>query len=99
MSDSAPKSALEIALERLRQQDEAAGVVEKPLTEGQRQSIAEARNFCDAKVAETKILHASKLATTWEPEARAKLEEEHKRDIERLTGDRDRRIERIRQER
>jgi hypothetical protein len=96
MADGAPKSALEIALERLRKQDEAAGVVETPLTDAQRSAIAEARNLCEAKIAELKILHESKLATTWEPEARAKLDDEHRRDLDRLTGDRDRKIERIR---
>jgi hypothetical protein len=96
MSDSAPKSALEIALERLRKQDEATGVVDTPLTDEQKASIADARNFCEAKLAERRILHDSKLATTFEPEARAVLEEEYRRDVDRLTGDRDRRIARIR---
>ena len=91
-----PKSALEIALERLRKQDEAAGVVETPLTDDQRNAIGDARNFYEAKAAELKILHASTLATAWEPEARAKLEEEHRRDLDRLASDRDRKIERIR---
>jgi hypothetical protein len=99
MPDNAPKSALEIALERLRKQDEAAGVVGKPLTEEQKAAIADARNFCEAKLAERKILHESALATTFEPEARAKLEEEYRRDVDRLTSDRDRRIARIRDQR
>jgi hypothetical protein len=99
MTDGAPKSALEIALERLRKQDEAAGVVEAPLSDEQRAAIADARNYCEAKLAELKILHESKLATTWDPEPRAKLEEEYRRDMDRLTGDRDRKMERIRQRR
>ena len=96
MTNGAPRSALEIALERLRKQDEAAGIVEKPLTEDQRAAIADARNFCEAKTAERKILHESKLATTWDPEERAKLEEEYRRDVDRLAADRDRKIEQIR---
>lgn len=96
MSGDAPKSALEIALERLRKQDQAAGLSDTPLTDAQKAAIAEARNVCEAKLAEMKILHQSALATTWEPEARAKLEEEHRRDVERLTGDRDRKIQQIR---
>src|SRR5512134_175725 len=96
MSESGPKSALELAMERLRKQDEAAGVVEKPLSDAQRQAIAEARNFCEAKLAEIKILHESKLATTWEPEARTTLEEQHRRDVERLTSERDRKVQKIR---
>jgi hypothetical protein len=96
VTDGAPKSAFELAMERLRRQDETAGVSEPPLTEEQKQAIAEARNVCEAKVAELKILHQSTLATTWDPEARAKLEEEHRRDLERVTGDRDRKIRDIR---
>jgi hypothetical protein len=96
MSDGAPKSALELALERLRKQDQAAGIVETPLTDEKRAAIGDARNFCEAKTAERKILHESKLATTWDPEERAKLEEEYRRDLDRLLSDRDRKIERIR---
>jgi hypothetical protein len=96
MTDQAPRSALEIALERLRKQDEAAGQTDRPLSEEQKAAIADARNFCEAKLAEVKILHESKLAATWDPEARATLEQEHRRDVERLTGDRDRKIQRIR---
>jgi hypothetical protein len=96
VSDRAPKSALEIALERLRQKDAAEGVVEQPLSDAQREAIAEARNYCEAKIAELKILHHAALASTWEPDARAKLEDEHRRDIERLSNDRDRKIDRIR---
>jgi hypothetical protein len=70
--------------------------VERPLTEDQKAAIADARNFCEAKLAELKILHESKLATTWDPDARAALEQDYRRDMERLVGDRDRKIERIR---
>lgn len=97
MADGAPRSALEIALERLKKKDQEAGIVETPLTDAQRQAIAEARNVCEAKTAERKILHESKLAGNWEPEARARLEEEYRRDLDRFAYDRDRKIESIRQ--
>lgn len=97
MADGAPRSALEIALERLKKKDQEAGIVETPLTDAQRQAIAEARNVCEAKTAERKILHESKLAANWEPEARARLEEEYRRDLDRFAYDRDRKIESIRQ--
>jgi hypothetical protein len=96
MSQSDPKSALELAMERLRKQDEAAGIVEKPLTDAQRQAIAEARNLCEARLAEIRILHESKLAMTFEPEARAQLEENYRRDAERITSDRDGKIQKTR---
>ena len=97
MPDQAPKSALELAMERLRKKDAEAGRVEAPLTDDQKAAIAEARNYCEAKLAEVRILHQSKLATTFEPEARAQREEEFRRDAQRLTDERDRRIARIRE--
>jgi hypothetical protein len=97
MSDQAPKSALELAMERLRKKDAEAGIVDRPLTDEQKAAIADARNFCEAKLAELRILHQSKLARTIEPEARALLEEEYRRDAQRLADERDRRIARIRE--
>ena len=96
MSDQAPKSALEIAMERLRKKDAEAGIVDAPLTDEQKAAIAEARNVCEARIAEIKILHHSKLARTVEPEARALLDDEFRRDAQRLNDERDRKIERIR---
>ena len=97
MPDQAPKSALELAMERLRKQDAEAGIVDTPLTDEQKAAIADARNFCEAKLAELRILHQSKLARTVEPEARLQIEDEYRRDAQRLTDDRDRRIAKIRE--
>jgi hypothetical protein len=90
------KSAYELAMERLRKKDAEEGVEHKPLTDEQRAAIAETRNFYEAKVAEREVLHQSALARTFEPEARAALEEEYRRDRERLTSERDAKVERIR---
>jgi hypothetical protein len=97
MSDSAPKSAYEIAMERLRQQDKEQGVVERPPTEEQKEAIAEARRVHEAKVAELKILHGSRLAAVADWDERERIELEHRRELERLAGDRDRKIARIRE--
>ena len=97
MPDQAPKSALELAMERLRKQDAEAGIVDTPLTDEQKAAIADARNFCEAKLAELRILHQSTLARTVEPEARLQIEDEYRRDAQRLTDDRDRRIAKIRE--
>jgi hypothetical protein len=97
MPDQAPKSALELAMERLRKKDAEAGIVDTPLTDEQKAAIADARNFCEAKLAELNILHQSKLARTIEPDARVLLEDEYRRDAQRLTDDRDRRIAKIRE--
>lgn len=96
MSDEAPKSALEIAMERLRRKDTEDGVEIRPLTEEQRAAIADARSYYRAKVAETEVLHRSQLARTANPEERAKLEEEFRRDRVRLNDDCDSKVERIR---
>ena len=94
--DDAPKSALELAMERLRKQDADAGVEASTLTDAQRKAIAEARSVCEAKLAEREILHRSKLAAVREPDAREALDQEYRRDRERITNDRDRKIEEIR---
>jgi len=96
VSDDAPKSALELAMERLRKKDQEAGVAAPPVSDAQRAAIAEARSVSEAKLAEREILFKSKMAAIREPEAREVLEQEYRRDRERITSDRDRKIEEIR---
>ena len=48
MSDDAPKSAYELAMERLRKKDKEASVEEHPLTEKQKAAIESAK-FADQK--------------------------------------------------
>jgi hypothetical protein len=93
----APKSALEIVMERLRRKDAEAGVDEKPLTDDQRAAIAEARSVYEAKVAERRILHESAMKKTFDPAARAPLEQSFRRDLERFESDRESKVRRIRQ--
>jgi hypothetical protein len=97
MSD-APKSALELAMERLRKQDADAGVVEQKLTDAQKAAIAEARSVYEARVAERQILHRQKQLVTMDPAEIATMEEEYRRDMDRFATDRDAKIRRIRQE-
>jgi hypothetical protein len=96
MSDSGPKSAIEIAMERLRRKDEEEGVVQGVLTDAQKADIADVRNFYEAKLAEIDVLHASALRRTFDPAAREELEANYRRDRERLGSERDAKIERIR---
>jgi hypothetical protein len=99
MADDRPlKSALELAMERLRKKDDDAGVESKPLTAAQKAAIAEARNFCEAKMAERDVLHQSKMRRVFDPAERETLEQEYRRDRERLTSERDAKIEKIRRE-
>jgi hypothetical protein len=97
MSDDAPKSALELAMERLRQKDREAGVVERPLTDAQRAAIGEARQMYEARMAEREILHQAALRKVQSAEELTKLNEELAIDRERLAQDRDRKIKEIRE--
>lgn len=96
MSDEAPKSAFDLAMERLRKKDADAGIEQVPLSDTQRAEIAEARNFYDSKLAEREVLHHSTLRKVAEAEARAVIEGEYRRDRERLIADRDSKIAKIR---
>ena len=96
MSDEAPKSAYELAMERLRKKDAAEGIAERAVTDQQKAEIAEVRRVYESKVAEAEILFKSKMATVFEPEERAKLAEGHRRDLQRLQDDRERKLARIR---
>jgi len=96
MSD-APKSAYELAMERLKKKDAEAGVVEQKLTPEQKAAIAEARSIHDARVAERQILHRDKRLMTFDPAEVEKIEEEYRRDMERFATDRDAKIRRIRE--
>lgn len=92
-----PKSAYELAMERLKKKDAEQGVVEKKLTDAQKAAIAEARSVYEARVAERQILHRDKLLTAFDPAAVEKLEQEYRRDLERFANDRDAKIKRIRE--
>lgn len=91
-----PKSAYELAMERLRRKDAEAGVVEQPLTEVQKTAIADARKFYEAKVAEREILHRDALHKARSHEEIAQLNAELTQDRGRLERERDQKIADIR---
>jgi len=97
MPSDGPKSAYELAMERLRQQDREAGVEERPLTDEQKAAIAEARQVYQARMAEREILHRDALHKAQTREEVEKLESELARDRDRLASDRDRKIAEIKQ--
>jgi hypothetical protein len=97
MGDDELKSAFELAMERLQKKDAEQGVDERQLTADQKEAIAEVRKVCKARLAELEILHNSKIAGIEDPEARNVLEEAYRRDTQRATDDRDRKIKQIRQ--
>jgi hypothetical protein len=97
MSDDAPKSAYELAMARLRQRDAEAGVVSGPVSDEQKAEIAEVRSRAEARIAELKILHQSKVAALFDPEARALVDAELRRDVQRIEEDRESKIVKIRE--
>lgn len=93
---SGPKSAYELAMERLRKKDEESGVETHPLTDEQKTAIAEVRRFYEAQLAQSEVMHRSALAKLNDPDQVDDLREEYHHDRERIINERDRKIERIR---
>ena len=95
MSD-APKSALELVMERLKKKDADAGVQEQTLTDEQRAQIAEARSVYEARVAERRIMHQSQTAAVFDPAELELRRDELRRDFAQFESDRDAKIRKIR---
>jgi hypothetical protein len=95
MSDE-PKTAYELAMERLRKKDADAGITETPLTDAQRAAIAEVRSTYEARVAERRIMHQSAVASIFDPAERAERDDELRRDLDRFERERDEKIARVR---
>jgi hypothetical protein len=96
VSEDEPKTAYELILERLKQKDRAEGVSERTVTDRQKSEIAEIRKVYDARLAEREILHQADRRKAAEPEALEHLEEDYRRDRERIASERDRKIEQVR---
>jgi len=94
--DNAPKSAYELAMERLRKKDAEDGVERPTVTDAQKAAVAEIRSVYEAKLAELDVMHQSKMRASVDPEARATLEQEFRRERERLTTERDAKVEKAR---
>lgn len=95
MSD-APKSAIDLVMERLRKKDAEAGVEQQRLTDAQRAAIAEARTVYDAQVAERRIMHQSTIAGVFDPAELEERESELRRDLDRFEREREEKVKRIR---
>jgi hypothetical protein len=91
-----PKSAFELAMERLDAEDREAGTKEAPLTPQQKDAIAEARRIAASRLAEREILFRDSMKKTPDPETREKAEGEYHLDRQRIHDDCERAIEGIR---
>jgi hypothetical protein len=94
--EGTPKTSFELAMERLRKKDADAGIETRALTDEQKAAIAEARSLYGAKIAELEVMHQSKLLAILDPAERDVVEQNYRRERERLTSDRDNRIEKLR---
>jgi hypothetical protein len=95
-TDDTPKSAIELAMERMRKKDADTGVTEPLTTDRQKALIADARNLHASKVAEAEILHRSTISTLMDPAERTQAEETYRRDLARLHEDLERKVAKIR---
>ena len=97
--DSAPKSAFELAMERLRKQDAEEGVTTVPMTDEQKSAIAELRSLYDSRIAEQEILQASAMKQLLgaDPAEREEVSRRFRRERERLASERDAKVEKVRQ--
>jgi hypothetical protein len=96
VADDEPKTAYELILERLQKKDREAGVEERPLTDEQRTKILELRKVYEARLAEREILFESGRRKAVDPESLEQLEQEYRRDRERISAERDKKIEEAR---
>ena len=94
--DTAPKSAYELAMERLKKDDAEAGVERQPVTDAQKAAIAEIRNFYESKLAEAELLHEGMMRMVGDPGEAAAAVQAYRYERERLTNERDAKIERAR---
>ena len=94
--ESGPKSAYEVAMERLRQKDAAAGVEQQVLTDEQKTAITELRSVYGARLAQADLEHQDRLRGTFDPAVHEALDAEYRRERERLTSELDAKIEKAR---
>jgi hypothetical protein len=96
MSDDRLKSAYELAMERFQKKDAEAGVVQTPLTDAQKAAIAELRSRYQAKIAELEIMHRGSVMAIDDPLARETVEDNYRRERERINNEREAKIEAVR---
>jgi len=99
MSDEEPKSAWEIALEKLKAQDQSEIL---PLTGEQKAQIAEIRSRFRAKVAEVELRHqmrCEEALARGQADEIEKIEQQRIRDRERLASEEESLAKKVRENR
>jgi hypothetical protein len=95
-TDPSLKSSFELAMERLKKKDTDEGVERRPLTDAQKAAIADVRSYYQALLAKDDVMHQSKAHAIVDPVEREEADRLFRRERERLTGERDAKIEKIR---
>ena len=91
------KSAYELAIERLREQDRERGVAPaRTLTDAEKRQIAELRQTAKAKLAQLEIMHRRELADAKDAEEASRLREEYETDRARVQRRLEDAVEKIR---
>ena len=84
-NDAPPKSAYELAMERLQAQDREAGIEARPLNDDQKKRIADLRQQAKAKIAEIEILRGKSIAEALgDPEKLAEINQHYEIDLQRI---------------
>ena len=85
-------------MERLRKKDAEEGVTTRPMTDLQKGAIAEVRSLYDSKIAEQDILQQSAMNRLLgaDPTELEEVGRRFRRERERLAGERDSKVERLR---
>jgi hypothetical protein len=96
VQDEEPKSAIELAMERLRRQDRSEGRADRPLSDDQRLLLAETRRFYEAKLAELEILQQSSLRKAKDAADLEATDSQYREERERLVRERDAKLDGIR---
>jgi hypothetical protein len=96
MSEEAPKSSYELAMARLKKKDADDGTVDTPLSDAQRAAIADIRQVYAARRAQAEIMLTAARATAHDVETLTRLNEEFRRDTDRMARELEEKIAAIR---
>jgi hypothetical protein len=96
--DTGPKTAYEVAMERLRKKDADAGLERQVVTAEQKAAIAEIRSLYEGKLAQLEVLHEGQMRSLFDPAEREAVERQYRRDRDRLNSERDAKVTKARSE-
>ncbi len=83
--DAPPKSAYELAMERLTAEDREKGIESRPLSDAQKKEIATRRQKAKAGLAELEILRQKSIAEAMgDPQKLAEIDEHYEVDRRRI---------------